>query len=221
MGIVEVLPGVGGVEVDCLEDIRWFNFTGKQLPDLFHGNSGVMMNGDKGFAGSLQSIGPGFADEMPHRIFNILRIVGLVQFKLFNAFLVLTGIVERYPTLPVARSHPGIQFNNPVKCLNGFDESTRDKMLNALLLIFTGGKFGFLSMTDYREYAEAHKIQESKEGWAASPRASLTIRHSSQSSPIPSNIHFVTGTSSMPPVILLALAPFGALGHGVSPGAQL
>ncbi len=46
---------------------------------------------------------------MPNRVFNVLRVDGLVHLKLFDPTLILTGVVERNAALPMPRRVVGIK----------------------------------------------------------------------------------------------------------------
>jgi hypothetical protein len=88
----------------------------------------------------FEPIGFGFADEMPNRVFNVIRIYGLVELELFDSFGVLFRIIIGDAALPVMSFLFGDQFDYSVEVGNGFLKLAAHEASNASLLM-CGGRF--------------------------------------------------------------------------------
>lgn len=104
MGVAEGVgaPGEGCV-IGCIEDFLRRAISREEGVNLFHGDAGVLSDGNEMFAGVFDAEFGSLCgtDKMPDGVFYILGIYGLVEFELFFAFGEAAGVVERDTALPV------------------------------------------------------------------------------------------------------------------------
>ena len=77
---------------------------------------------------------------MPNRVFDVIRIYGLVELELFDSLVVFFRIIIDDAALPVVSFLFGDQFDYSVEVGNGFLKLAAHEASNASLLM-CGGRF--------------------------------------------------------------------------------
>lgn len=105
VGVAELVAEAvaGGVLFGGGEDVYSGAFTGEEVVDFLHGDSGVAGDGDEFLAGLFDGavFGADDAEEVPGGVFDVVAVDLLVGFELGDTFFVFAGVVEGESTLPV------------------------------------------------------------------------------------------------------------------------
>ena len=76
---------------------------------------------------------------MPDRVFDIIRVDGLVELELLDTFLVLVGVVVGNASLPVMRLLVRVELNKSIEIGNRLFELSKFKIRDATRLVGTRG----------------------------------------------------------------------------------
>src|SRR5207237_7365593 len=79
--------------------------------------------------------------EMPHAIFDVVRIHRLMQFKLFTALHIFSAVIKGDAALPMIRFLARLQLDVAIKILDRTVDLIELKFLPSALVI-SGGSFG-------------------------------------------------------------------------------
>ena len=76
---------------------------------------------------------------MPDRVFDIIRVDGLVELELLDTFFVFVGVVVGNASLPVMRLLIRVKLNKSIEIGNRLFELSKFKICNATRLVVTRG----------------------------------------------------------------------------------